>query len=359
LIKKKALQYFENLEGLDGKKNLHRPRKDFLRNQVPSKKIFCILRIFFSNYNFMIKISREFKVGVLALVSMVLLYSGFNYLKGKDFFAGSHYYYAVYDDVQGLAAANLVRVNGVTVGRVLDVRFLQNSKNPKLNGKVLVTIDLSQKINMGKNTKALITNSLLSGTSIDLQLDMQEPFLQYDDTLKTGVSKDLMASVQEQATPVINKVDSALAQINSLMAEFKGVGTTTHSTLKTFEESAKILNQMLLANDKNLAAITANANQLTANLNETSKKMPDVLKKIDTFADSLQKLNFSKTLNNANQTLAELNALLDKLNKSDGTMNALIKDKTLYENLTRVTADLDKLLIDLRQNPQRYLRLRL
>ena len=51
--------------------------------------------------------------------------------------------------------------------------------------------------------------------------------------------------------------------------------------------------------------------------------------------------------------------LLDKLNKSDGTMNALIKDKTLYENLTKVTADLDKLLIDLRQNPQRYLRLRL
>ncbi|MFN3316119.1 MAG: MlaD family protein, partial [Raineya sp.] len=127
----------------------------------------------------MIKISREFKVGVLALVSMILLYSGFNYLKGKDFFAGSHYYYAVYDDVQGLAAANLVRINGVAVGRVLEVKFIQNPKNPKLNGKVLVKIDLSEKVNMGKNTKAIITNNLLSGTSIDLQLDMKEPFLQY------------------------------------------------------------------------------------------------------------------------------------------------------------------------------------
>ena len=158
----------------------------------------------------MIKISREFKVGVLALISMLVLYSGFNYLKGKDFFASSHYYYAIYDDVQGLAAANLVRINGVAVGRVLDVRFIQDPNKPKLNGKVLVKIDLSEKINMGKNTTALITNSLLAGTSIDLQLDMKEPFLQYDDTLKTAVSKDLMATVQEKATPVLGKIDSTI-----------------------------------------------------------------------------------------------------------------------------------------------------
>lgn len=307
----------------------------------------------------MVKISREFKVGILALVSMILLYSGFNYLKGKDFFAGSHYYYAIYDDVQGLAPANLVRVNGVAVGRVLEVKFMQDPKRPKLNGKILVKIDLSEKINMGKNTVALLTNNLLSGTSIDLQLDMQEPFLQYDDTLKTALNKDVLAAVQEKATPVLGKIDSTITQINSLLAEFKGIGTTTNNTLKTFEESAKILNRMLVANEKNLAAITNNTNQLTGNLNETTKKLPDVLKKIDTFADSLQRLSFSKTLDNANKTLAELNALIEKFNKSDGTMNALIKDKTLYENLTRVTADLDKLLIDLRQNPQRYLRLRL
>jgi len=307
----------------------------------------------------MVKISREFKVGVLALVSMILLYSGFNYLKGKDFFAGSHYYYAVYDDVQGLAAANLVRVNGVAVGRVLDVRFIQNAKNPNLNGKVLVKIDLNEKINLGKNTVALITNNLLSGTSIDLQLDMKEPFLKYDDTLKTAVKKDLMTNIQEKASPVMGRIDSTMLQINSLLAEFKGVGTTTNNTLKTFEESAKVLNQMLLTNDKNLAAITTNTNQLTANLNESSKKLPDILKKMDTFADSLQKLNFANTLEKANKTLTELNALIEKINKSDGTMNALIKDKTLYENLTKLSADLDKLLIDLRQNPQRYLRLRL
>ncbi|GAB4133932.1 MAG: MlaD family protein [Raineya sp.] len=307
----------------------------------------------------MIKISREFKVGVLALASMVLLYSGFNFLKGKDFFASSHYYYAVYDNVQGLTAANLVRANGVTVGRVLEVKFIQNAKNPKLNGKVVVKIDLSEKINMGKNTTALITSRLTEGTSIELKLDLKEPFLQYDDTLKTEVTKDILASVQEQATPVINKVDSVMLQLNSLLAEFKGIGTTTNSTLKTFEESAKILNQMLLANDKNLLAITTNTQQITSNLNKTSEQLPEVLKKFNSFADSLQKLNLSKTLNTADKTLAELNALLAKINKSDGTLNALLKDKTLYENLTRVTADLDKLLIDLRQNPQRYLRLRL
>jgi len=306
----------------------------------------------------MIKINKEFKVGLLAIISMGLLYMGFNFLKGKDFFAGSHYYYVMYDDVKGLAPANLVRVNGVAVGRVLDVRFMQN-KNPKLNGKVLVTIDLSQKINMGKGTIAMLNSTLLSGTMIDLILDTKNPYIEYDDTLKSAVTPDIMASVQEKASPVLAKADSVMVKLNSLLGEFQGIGAVSKNTLKTFEHTAQTLDAMLASNQANLQAATGNFKELSANLSETSKELPLLMKKMNTFADSLNRLQFAKTLEKADKAVAELNALLGKINRGEGTMGALMKDATLYDNLTKTTAELNKLLIDLRQNPQRYIRLRL
>ncbi|MCS6796322.1 MAG: MlaD family protein, partial [Raineya sp.] len=301
-----------------------------------------------------LKISNEFKVGVLGLISLTLLYLGFNFLKGKDFFAASHYYYALYDDVQGLAPASLVKVNGVAIGRVLDVRFLQTPQNPKLNGKVLVTIDLNEKINMGKNTIALIDKDLLGGTSIDLKLDYKEPFLHYDDTLKTGIKKSLLSSVQDQASPVLAKVDSIMLKINAILSDFEGLGKNVKSTLQTFEKTAQTLESTIAENRTNLLGITTNFKQISQELTQTTKQLPEIAKKLDTFADSLQRIHFNKTLDKAEKTLVELQTLLAKLNQGEGTLGLLFKDQTLYENLTKTSAELTKLLIDLRQKPQRY-----
>jgi len=49
-----------------------------------------------------VKLSKEFKVGILALLAGVMLYYGFNFLKGVDFFSKTNKYYAVYENIDGL-----------------------------------------------------------------------------------------------------------------------------------------------------------------------------------------------------------------------------------------------------------------
>ena len=61
-------------------------------------------------------ISKETKVGIFALVSFVILYLGFNFLKGKDFFSSQNKYTVIYDNVEGLTVANQVSVSGMKVG---------------------------------------------------------------------------------------------------------------------------------------------------------------------------------------------------------------------------------------------------
>jgi phospholipid/cholesterol/gamma-HCH transport system substrate-binding protein len=55
-----------------------------------------------------------------------------------------------------------------------------------------------------------------------------------------------------------------------------------------------------------------------------------------------------------NQTLANVEQMTQKLNSNEGTLGLLMRDASLYQNLTSTAASADSLLIDLRQHPKRY-----
>jgi phospholipid/cholesterol/gamma-HCH transport system substrate-binding protein len=62
------------------------------------------------------KISNETKVGSLTAIAIVLLILGVNFLKGKSLTADKNRFYAVFDNIQGLATSNPVIINGKQVG---------------------------------------------------------------------------------------------------------------------------------------------------------------------------------------------------------------------------------------------------
>ena len=95
------------------------------------------------------QISKELKVGILAIVSMVILYMGFNFLKGIDFFSRSSVFYAVYDNIDGLTVSNPVIINGFTVGRVNGIRILHEKSN-----RILVELNVDSDIKVSKGTEA-------------------------------------------------------------------------------------------------------------------------------------------------------------------------------------------------------------
>ena len=78
------------------------------------------------------------------------------------------------------------------------------------------------------------------------------------------------------------------------------------------------------------------------------------MKNFSQISDSLAKSNLASTINNADKTLRETALIMEKINKGEGTMGMLINNDSLYNSLERSAADLDKLLIDLKQNPKRY-----
>ncbi len=101
------------------------------------------------------KISKEVRVGLFMVVSLVLLYLGFNYLKGIDFFSSRKKYYAVYDNVDQLMPSNQVFLSGVSVGRVSRIQIDQ------IKRRVVVEMEIDSYVRFGDSTVAILNGDFL------------------------------------------------------------------------------------------------------------------------------------------------------------------------------------------------------
>lgn len=66
---------------------------------------------------------KEVMIGLLVILALVILYFGINFLKGVNIFKAANYYYATYNNVEGLAVSAPVNLNGFKVGLVREIRY--------------------------------------------------------------------------------------------------------------------------------------------------------------------------------------------------------------------------------------------
>jgi len=292
--------------------------------------------------------SKEFKIGLLALIASAMLYTGFNFLKGSDFLSADNRYYAIYDNVNGLTVSNPVMVNGLTVGKVANIAILQ-----KQNNRLLVALDIRKDLKLGENTKAILgDNGLLGGKMIELKVGKINQVLDNNDTLKAEAQPGMVAELTEKADPLLAKADSILDNIKKITQTFADSRGEIDTMMRNFKQISTSLNQTLAKGQ--VDAILANSNQLLRNLNALQAKFQPLPDKMGAFTDKLNALELEATVQKSKDAMDNLNQLLAKINEGEGSLGALMNDKALYENLNNVSANLDQVLIDLRENPKRY-----
>lgn len=293
--------------------------------------------------------SKEFKIGLLALVSSVLFFAGFNFLKGTDFFSRTNTYYVIYDSVDGLTVSNPIQVNGLNVGRVAKIEILQDQGN-----KLILTLEIRNDLKLGEQSLAILTdNGLLGGKMIDLEIGLIKKVLQHKDTLKARKAEGLLAGLSQKADPLVVKADSIMTSVNTVvqaLAQSKGDIT---DMLKNFNDISGSLKNTLAQEDIN--QMLRNMRQLSASLLVLEKQFHPIASKMDSLTTKFNRLEIEKATKELNASMANLNQILKKVNEGEGTLGALANDDSLYTNFIKVSENADKLFIDLRENPKRYL----
>lgn len=304
------------------------------------------------------KISREIKVGIIVTAAIAGLVWGINFLKGSELFSSTNKIYAIYRNIDGLVASNHVILNGYKIGQVQKLRFI-----PDNSGRIVVTFRVRKDVFISKNSIARIVSSdFLGGKAVEIELGSDSDPASDGDTLhselNSGIAQQL-GPVKDKAENLIQSLDTVATALHSLLDEAGRKNLTrsiTHlaDVMENLERITSSLDRMTASGSGNISKTFNNLESVSANLKNNNDKITGIMDDLSAVSDSLSNANIAATVNNLNRTAAELNLTLSKINKGTGTLGKIANDDSLYYHLTASLADLDKLLVDFKANPKKY-----
>ncbi|MBI3518993.1 MAG: MCE family protein [Bacteroidetes bacterium] len=313
------------------------------------------------------KISKEFKIGIIVTAAIGLFIWGINFLKGSNLFSEKYELYAVYPKIDGLIEANPLLVNGFKVGQISKISLTQD-KNGQYG--VLVKFLLTEDVNIPKHSIArAVSSDLLGPKAVEVIYSGETEFVQSGDTLIAETEEGLKTAVSKQLQPLQKKIEGLLSSVDSVMTVVQVVlnDKTRENLSKSFESIKKAIQSLeqtayklddLVASEKTkISAILTKLNTLAGMLEKNTGKIDNIIGNFSNLSDSLAKSNLKGAIDEADKTLAELNKLVAQINSGQGTLGKLVKNDSLYNNLNKASDDLDKLMKDLRINPERYIHL--
>ena len=247
------------------------------------------------------KFSKEIQIALVAIVGILVLYFGLQFLKGMTLFSSDNRYFVKFQDVSGLSVASPIFANGYRVGVVEGIDF-----NYSNTGEIVASIGVNKDMQVPKGSHAEISTDLMGNVKVLLVLgNVADGMLTPGDTISgaqqvgaMGKAADMIPTIQQ----MLPKLDSILASVNTLLADpaiassLHNVDQITANLSRTSQDLSQLsaqLNRQMPQMLKNADGVLANTNQLTKNLNE---------------------LDLAATMNSVNTTLKNVEQMSATLN---------------------------------------------
>lgn len=290
--------------------------------------------------------SRNVKIGIAFLVSLVMIYFGVNFLKGVNVFKKQNTYISVFDNVNNLNVSSPVLVNGFQVGLVNSIHMIESDSL-----ELAVEIRLDKGFKVKKGSKLEFNTDFLGGSSVNL---LNNPYgteyLSPGDTIIGTRAVGLMDGVAR----VIPKTDSIMSRIDSVSIALQTLATdpswlsaieSMNETMKQLQASSVSLNKVMADLENNLPTIGNNLADVSANFKKISSNLADI--------------DVQDTFKSIDSTVVNLKHLSDNLNSTDNSLGMLTNGTQLHDSITSTLNSATQLLQDIRENPEKYLSVRL
>ncbi len=308
---------------------------------------------------------RYVKTGILFIIIIVMSIWGVNYIRSNDLLSRQIKLYGVYDDVKELSEGNSVFLNGTKIGKIYKVDFLDGNLN-----KLVVEFHIRNDIKIPDSSIAMITSIDIMGTmGLKILINKKsKTYYKSGDTLSTRVENSLSEEVNKQILPLKIKTENMIGTLDSLLVAFRSVfnpKTRTNIkksfehiqiTLKNLESTTSTLDTLMTTEKARIAKIINNAESITNNLKANNDNINKILSNFGDISDSLSASGFVNIIHNADSAIFKLNTVLNKIAEGKGSLGLLIHDDKLYYELKNASSDLDDLLLDIKNNPKRYVR---
>ncbi len=300
------------------------------------------------------KLSKELKSGIIAIIALILMYWMYNFLKKQNMFTTDTVFYSEFDNIQGLTPASVVTINGFNVGNVKTIQF-----NPEKKGKLIVQFSMNENFSFSKNSITKITPGLMGGAELSIIPSYEGEKAVSGDSLKGTSDAGMLNSLTDKLAPLETKLNATLADADKLLVNFnsilddktqqdlKSAIANLNSTLQHFKGASISLEKMLAESQPKINSLLTNADGAIANF--------------QTLASDFQKADLAGSLNQTmsklNTTLEKVDVLMANMNNGEGSIGKLLKDEGLYNNLENASKELEELLREVKLHPKRFVHL--
>ena len=290
--------------------------------------------------------SKNVKIGIAFLVSLVMIYFGLNFLKGVNVFQKQNSYIAVFDNVNNLNVSSPVLVNGYQVGLVNSITMMDTDSMD-----LAVEIRLDKGFKVKKGSKLEFNADFLGSSSVNL---LNNPYTTElaspGDTIQGTRAIGLMDGVAS----VIPKTDSIMSRLDSISIALQTLATdpawlsaieSMSGTMKQLQTSSISLRKVMTELEKNLPHIAENLSDVSSDFKKIS--------------GNLAAIDIENTFKSVDSTVVNLKHLSKSLTSTDNSLGKLTQDTQLHDSLTSTINSATQLLQDIRENPEKYLSIRL
>jgi phospholipid/cholesterol/gamma-HCH transport system substrate-binding protein len=295
-----------------------------------------------------LKVSREVKTAILVLSAILLFIWGYSFLKGRDLFNSYRTFYVIYNDVEGLSPSAPVTLNGLVVGKVTGISFID------LEGHLKIEMQVKTDFPISKTSHAtLYEPGLLGGKQIAIIPDLKNQTMAEDgDQLISGLKPGMLSVVGEKLSPLQTKVEATVVTADSLLTNLNNVFdrrtqqnirqavADLSATMQEFTQASHSLNGMISGNKSKIDGTLTNLNATSSNLVKIT--------------DSINAANLGQAVRKLEKSLANVDKIINDVESGKGTIGKLLKDDAMYSNLNGASKELKELIADIKNNPKRY-----
>jgi phospholipid/cholesterol/gamma-HCH transport system substrate-binding protein len=290
----------------------------------------------------------EFRVGFIVIVGILILVATILWIQGYRFGKENYRLSVLFDEVGSLAKGDPVMVSGIKKGKVQELFLTDNG--------VIVELTLSNDVILRKDATITVKNIGLMGERFLAVYPGRAP-----DTL--DLSAPIRGSYDTGIPEVMGMMGAMITELRNLVHSLKTSIASDENldkfsaALANFEELSQSLTDYMKRNDNKFDKTAENflktSIELRRLVDANSGKIDSAVERVDRSSQRIDKLtdDLSRVADAARQ-------FAEKLEKGDGTLQLLMDDRRLYDDLRRAAANIDDLIGDIRANPKKYINLR-
>lgn len=285
--------------------------------------------------------SREVKIALTAVVAIVLLFFGLNFLKGMSLFDNNVEYKMTFTDLKGLVKNTSIYANGYKVGTVKEIIFDFEKQGP-----IEVECEIDPRLYIPYGTKAKIETDLMGNIKVSLLLGKQGAQRLKPGDVIEGVDEkgamDQVAEMMPNVQAIIPKVDSIMTSINMILSNpaLASILTNMDGMSANLKETTYELNGLMKELHYAMPGMMKHANNTLAHTEKLSKNLSDI--------------DVNGMMAKIDHTLSNVESMTTALNSKEGTVGLLLHDAAAYNHLSSTLSHVDSLMIDLKAHPMRY-----